>query len=872
MGKSLNLGPNLRYPITITKFLKQPGDQISKQVSLLEYKFKWKLMVGDPLGEQWEEEQTSFGEWDSPSEGTIDKWLVKEGMTIERDRPVVDVEESCSHAIQFAGLCGICGKDMTEVSWASNSLDTDRARINMIHDQTHLTVSYDEASRAEEELQRRLLKNRKLSLVVDLDQTIIHACIEPTVGEWQRDVNSPNYEAVKDVRSFQLNDDGPRGLASGCWYYIKMRPGLAEFLAKISEMYELHVYTMGTRAYALNIAKIVDPGKKLFGDRIISRDENGNVTAKSLARLFPQSTHMVAIIDDRADVWPMNRPNLIKVVPYDFFTGIGDINSSFLPKREELPKVPTPKKKHHLRSESRTPEIAAETPKGDVANSTGLEGGNVKSDRGAEEEPAIGKPILLPKLNALDDEASLKLQAAEQEKFLEQQLLERPLLHKQEQLDEEDKKQEEAEKEVEDGTTVEHHAHRHSVLKDDDVELTYLQQHLTDLHRAFYDEYDKALVNVPGGRVAQLKPGHQRKVNVKNEAADLKVVPNIAVVMPRLKSQVLDGCVIVMSGLVPLGVDVMRQVDTSYEFISRDDLLHIFFRLWGVERGRLRLTRLRSEIAQQIESFGGKIHKRVSRRVTHVVASSQKTRTQKVREAAKYSHIKIVTQQWLTQSMSKWKKDDESEYLVEINPADRRQSDDSFIPSPASDDSEESSDYTESDDYEDDDSGAQSQESELDGEGVMPDELPGDISPIEGLNWGGIDDELAEFMGDDESGSESDTSHTSNNSRTSRTSSRRGHKRRFDEGTDEDDSEDESTLAKKQRVANSRTTSLKTVKTPTSASESSLLTPGVTGDENDDVDHGMAQESDHSFEEDLEAEMEAAFEQELADEAAAGAG
>ncbi|CAD6451303.1 0797f74f-4015-4c3d-bcc2-327d67837554 [Sclerotinia trifoliorum] len=829
MGKSLSLGPNLRYPIIITKFLKKHGDQISKQDSLLEYKFKWKLMVGDPLGEQWEEEQTSYGEWDSPAEGTLEKWLIKEGTTIEKDGPVVDVEESCSHAVQFAGLCGMCGKDMTEVSWASNALDTDRARINMIHDQTHLTVSHDEASKAEEELQRRLLKNRKLSLVVDLDQTIIHACIEPTVGEWQRDVNSPNYEAVKDVRSFQLNDDGPRGLASGCWYYIKMRPGLAEFLAKISEMYELHVYTMGTRAYALSIAKIVDPGKKLFGDRIISRDENGNVTAKSLARLFPQSTHMVAIIDDRADVWPMNRPNLIKVVPYDFFTGIGDINSSFLPKREELPKVPTPRKKHHSKSETSTSEIAVETPTGEVANPTEHDG-ETKSTEGAKEESSSEKPIL-PKLNTLDDESSLQEQAAEQEKFLEQQLLDRPLLHKQEAIDEADKKQEEAEKDVEDGK-MEHHTHRHGVLKDDDVELTYLQQHLTDLHRAFYEEYDKALVNVPGGRVAQLKPGHQRKVDVKNEAADLKVVPNIAVVMPRLKSRVLDGCIIVMSGLVPLGVDVMR-----------------------------------SEIAQQIESFGGKIHKKISKRVTHVVASSQKTRTQKVREAAKYPHIKIVTQQWLTQSMSKWKKEDESDYLVDISPADRRPSGDMTNVSSPGNDSEESSDYTESDDYDDDD-----MKSELDGEGVMPDEPRGDISPTKDLNWSSIDDELAEFMGDDESGTESDTSFTSNNSRASRTSSRRGQKRTFDDATDEDDSEEESTMAKKQRVANSRTTSLKTVKTPTSASESSLLTPGVTGDETDEVDQLSVQESDHSFEDDLEAEMQAAFDQQLEDEAAAAAG
>ena len=79
-------------------------------------------------------------------------------------------------------------------------------------------------------------------------------------------------------------------------------------------------------------------------------------------------------------------------------------------------------------------------------------------------------------------------------------------------------------------------------------------------------------------------------------------------------------------------------------------------------------------------------------------------------------------------------------------------------------------------------------------------------------------------------------------------------------------------MAKKQRVANSRTTSLKTVKTPNSTTESSLLTPGVTGDENDEVNQVMAEESDHSFEDDLEAEMQAAFDQELEEEAAAAAG
>jgi RNA polymerase II subunit A C-terminal domain phosphatase len=119
-----------------------------------------------------------------------------------------------------------------------------------------------------------LLTSRKLSLIVDLDQTIIHATVDPTVGEWMQDRANPNYNAVKDVQAFQLEEGGHLG---PCWYFIKVRPGLAEFLEEVSKMYELHVYTMGTRAYADAIARIVDPQKQYFGDRILSRDESGSI-------------------------------------------------------------------------------------------------------------------------------------------------------------------------------------------------------------------------------------------------------------------------------------------------------------------------------------------------------------------------------------------------------------------------------------------------------------------------------------------------------------------------------------------------------------------------------------------------------------------
>lgn len=46
---------------------------------------------------------------------------------------------------------------------------------------------------------------------------------------------------------------------------------------------------------------------------------------KSIQRLFPVDQSMVVAIDDRADVWHWS-PNLVKVRPYNFFLGIGDIN------------------------------------------------------------------------------------------------------------------------------------------------------------------------------------------------------------------------------------------------------------------------------------------------------------------------------------------------------------------------------------------------------------------------------------------------------------------------------------------------------------------------------------------------------------------
>lgn len=52
--------------------------------------------------------------------------------------------------------------------------------------------------------------------------------------------------------------------------WTKLRPGVRAFLQRASQLFELHVCTMGDRSYAEQMAALLDPHRTLFADRIIS--------------------------------------------------------------------------------------------------------------------------------------------------------------------------------------------------------------------------------------------------------------------------------------------------------------------------------------------------------------------------------------------------------------------------------------------------------------------------------------------------------------------------------------------------------------------------------------------------------------------------
>ncbi|KAF8478879.1 hypothetical protein JB92DRAFT_3278382 [Gautieria morchelliformis] len=672
----LSLPPELPYPITICSLDLHPPAEVSRGTRMLTYAFTYHAAFA---GDEDEEggagrggggrggggARVGTGTWDSPVEGRLEAWRVKVGEEVGRARgrePVVSVLEPCKHGMQVGGLCGLCGKDMTSSDYTGFS-NAARASIQMTHSARGPTVSLEEAQRFERESAARLLRAQRLSLIVDLDQTIVHATVDPTVGEWiaegeawdaaqgratpasdgeggeggekegagekegqedvaavPREVN-PNWEALRDVRRFRLGSEGvaPRTSvhahagagagarldAQGCMYYIKPRPGLPEFLRRMSAKYEMHVYTMGTRAYAEAVCAAIDPGGGVFRGRILSRDESGSLTQKSLQRLFPCDTSMVVIIDDRADVWEWS-PNLLKVRPYDFFVGIGDINSTFLPKAPSLVPVPAP-----------GPSPAALPARAGMGYRRASTNGLRADGEAADAAFASQNRLTIERIAAQVEERPL---AREQEKLLADgghghghgnadadAHARRGAGAGAEREGERDERERGEEKP----------GPRKALLKNDDTELVRVASLLDEVHTRFFDAY--------AARIAEPEHEHEYEPGADRAGA---VAYDVKTIIPRIRAETLAGTHLLFSSVIPLDVDPPS-----------------------------------SEIWRTAEVFGATCHTALSRDVTHVVAA--KRGTIKVDAARRQGGIYVVWLGWFLESLAHWRRQDEAAYLID---------------------------------------------------------------------------------------------------------------------------------------------------------------------------------------------------------------
>ncbi|AJS97037.1 BDM_1a_G0043730.mRNA.1.CDS.1 [Saccharomyces cerevisiae] len=513
----------LPYPIQIDKLIPSVGSYLHEGDRLLVYKFWYLVERASDTGDDDDEHDVSPGGsagsngvspptkqlresiefFESPYEGDLISWNVDVGDEVATANQVIcEIKRPCNHDIVYGGLCTQCGKEVSADAF-------DGVPLDVVGD-VDLQISETEAIRTGKALKEHLRRDKKLILVVDLDQTIIHCGVDPTIAEWKNDPNNPNFETLRDVKSFTLdeelvlplmymNDDGsmlrPPPVRK-CWYYVKVRPGLKEFFAKVAPLFEMHIYTMATRAYALQIAKIVDPTGELFGDRILSRDENGSLTTKSLAKLFPTDQSMVVVIDDRGDVWNWC-PNLIKVVPYNFFVGVGDINSNFLPK-QSTGMLQLGRKTRQKSQESQ--ELLTDIMDNEKKLQEKIDKEVKRQEEKLNHQLATAEE---PPANESKEELTKKL---EYSASLEVQQQNRPL------------------------AKLQKHLHDQKLLVDDDDELYYLMGTLSNIHKTYYD-----------------------MLSQQNEPE-----PNLMEIIPSLKQKVFQNCYFVFSGLIPLGTDIQR--------------------------------------------------------------------------------------------------------------------------------------------------------------------------------------------------------------------------------------------------------------------------------------------------------------------------
>lgn len=202
----------------------------------------------------------------------------------------------CDHPFDTAGICIKCGQ----------KLDSDD-RVSLGYLRTNFRVSNGALFRLRAIYSNRFLRRKKLHLVLDLDHTLLNSSFISSISS--REVEYLN-EAFPDtffrIDQFKM--------------MTKLRPFVRAFLKEATDLFDLWIYTLGERKYALQMAKLLDPQGVYFESRIISRDDCTVMNRKSLDVVVAQENRVI-ILDDTRRVWEEHhgQQNLIEIERYHYF-------------------------------------------------------------------------------------------------------------------------------------------------------------------------------------------------------------------------------------------------------------------------------------------------------------------------------------------------------------------------------------------------------------------------------------------------------------------------------------------------------------------------------------------------------------------------
>lgn len=214
---------------------------------------------------------------------------------------------SCSHPKFLEGRCTVCGTDDQGLCSAAfpfeyicKSLRISAKEVNRIRESEFLSIKSG--------------KKQKLFLVLDLDHTLLHTV-------------SIRHLSPSDQRSLPLLFNSSSKCTDSKTFFLsrkddqvtKLRPFVGPFLKQASELFDLCIFTMGGRSYAKRMARLLDPDHRLFGLRVISRQDCREKKKKSLDLVLAKE-NAVVIVDDTPSVWGKHWTNLITVDKYNYFS------------------------------------------------------------------------------------------------------------------------------------------------------------------------------------------------------------------------------------------------------------------------------------------------------------------------------------------------------------------------------------------------------------------------------------------------------------------------------------------------------------------------------------------------------------------------
>lgn len=169
---------------------------------------------------------------------------------------IIGFIEECRHPTVVDNLCAVCGaliesKPSQFLGDPSPDIPQNMSQVTVAGHT--IAISEAEGQRIAEQDAERLRRQRKLSLILDLDHTLVHAT---------SDTNARQYLDRADVRSlllpFPLPPEQivpPSHAHPPMWmqHFVKLRPYVKEFLEMTLTRFEVGVYTAGTRDYAEQI-------------------------------------------------------------------------------------------------------------------------------------------------------------------------------------------------------------------------------------------------------------------------------------------------------------------------------------------------------------------------------------------------------------------------------------------------------------------------------------------------------------------------------------------------------------------------------------------------------------------------------------------